>query len=165
MAAEREPALCGECGAIHRPGENTLCPGWRPGPFIADEPTVDFHGIARISVKGLKLLLAKHGLHLVTDADLEVLKAAYAFGDGEFAQIGGYNFLCHNEKEDTLCKAIYRRNTELSRRDGSGETRPLEKPSPPSREPLCFDQDGIACAAPQFCECGPCLRASLGDKP
>ena len=28
--------LCGECGCIHRPGENTLCPGWRPGPFVPD---------------------------------------------------------------------------------------------------------------------------------
>jgi hypothetical protein len=24
------PQLCGECGARHRIGENTLCPGWRP---------------------------------------------------------------------------------------------------------------------------------------
>jgi hypothetical protein len=31
-------AMCGECGCIHRPGENTLCPGWRPGPFIPDPP-------------------------------------------------------------------------------------------------------------------------------
>lgn len=31
-----EPKLCGECGVSHRPGENTLCPGWRPGPFVPD---------------------------------------------------------------------------------------------------------------------------------
>lgn len=31
------PQLCGECGCRHYPGENTLCPGWRPGPFITDE--------------------------------------------------------------------------------------------------------------------------------
>lgn len=33
-AAICEARLCGECGCIHRPGENTLCPGWRPGPFV-----------------------------------------------------------------------------------------------------------------------------------
>lgn len=27
-------ALCGECGVTHKPGENSLCPGWRPGPYI-----------------------------------------------------------------------------------------------------------------------------------
>jgi hypothetical protein len=31
-----EPQMCGECGCKHRPGENTLCPGWRPGPFVPD---------------------------------------------------------------------------------------------------------------------------------
>ncbi len=37
LAAKEVPqAMCGECGCIHRPGENTLCPGWRPGPFIPD---------------------------------------------------------------------------------------------------------------------------------
>ncbi len=30
------PLLCGECGVKHYPGENTLCPGWRPGPFVPD---------------------------------------------------------------------------------------------------------------------------------
>jgi hypothetical protein len=31
---ESVPELCGECGCQHRPGENTLCAGWRPGPFV-----------------------------------------------------------------------------------------------------------------------------------
>jgi hypothetical protein len=30
--------MCGECGCIHRPGENTLCPGWRPGPYDGPRP-------------------------------------------------------------------------------------------------------------------------------
>ena len=31
-----EPQLCGECETLHRPGENTLCPGWRPARTVLD---------------------------------------------------------------------------------------------------------------------------------
>lgn len=31
--------LCGECGARHRPDENTLCPGWRPA--TAETPPIN----------------------------------------------------------------------------------------------------------------------------
>lgn len=43
-----EAKLCGECGVIHRPGENTLCPGWRPGPYVPRTATAEedmFHRV------------------------------------------------------------------------------------------------------------------------
>lgn len=32
------PLLCGECGTRHFPGQNTLCPGWRPAEASEEVP-------------------------------------------------------------------------------------------------------------------------------
>jgi hypothetical protein len=81
-----EPKLCGECGAIHRPGENTLCPGWRPGPFVPDPPERAIIYPINITLGAVRRALAYHGLHVVSEADKRVLDACSAAGLGMTAQ-------------------------------------------------------------------------------
>lgn len=94
MTDPKAPQLmCGECGCIHRPGENTLCPGWRPGPFVPDAkapemPTEQWaveccHVIGdgahylepRVLQRLVRIQLAMQGLYIVSEADKRVLEA------------------------------------------------------------------------------------------
>jgi hypothetical protein len=92
--------MCGECGCIHRPGENTLCPGWRPGPFVPspqpEMPVVGLHESSMVAKRGqlsvypltaIRELLATQGLAIVPAAEVttpgerKVLEACAAFPD------------------------------------------------------------------------------------
>lgn len=93
--ALQEPELCGECGVIHRPGENTLCPGWRPGPFVPAPADAELPegwtfspalggafvskredgGRYALTITLLRALLATQGLSIVTAAERRMLEA------------------------------------------------------------------------------------------
>ena len=95
-APSRQPALCGECGVIHRPGENTCCPGWRPGPFVPSPQPEMPEGWVKIATAqsertiagdvwmplvALKVALAAQGLHVIDAKQKAVLDAMAAVPD------------------------------------------------------------------------------------